>query len=215
MVDRIAQNLELQVDKPGITAFASPQMSEAGFQVVIDWYLHQIMKGRGFQINAGNISAPLIGDAPLIDATAEMAVDVANDALTVFPVSVQVGFNLMAGTVMDFKVNSVATVSSGGDAFVPLPLKSNGVPSGTTARVDAAGGVAVTADLATTTVQHTSAGAPIIAGAFVVNIDWQPRVPAQLVGPRCFYMACGATGTGPSYFASIDYLELPSAELPA
>lgn len=214
MVDRIANQTELQLDQVGPVRFRNPLMSTTGFQVVIDWYLHQIMKGRGFQIKAGTISAPLVGDQPLIDARAEMAVDVPTDNLTVFPVSVQIGWNLMLGTVMELKCNSVATVSSAGTAFVPLPLKSDGGGSTTTARVAQTGGVTVTAELATTTNQHFSRGAGAAAGAAMDGIDWQPRVPPQLVGPRCLYVAMGADTTGPSYFANIDYLEIPSDELP-
>ncbi len=214
MVDRIAQNLELLVDKPGSQTFASPLMSEAGFQVVIDWYTHQIMKGRGFQITAGTISVPLIGDVLIIDARAEMAVDVATSNLTVMPISVQIGVNLAPGTAQEIVAKSVATVSSAGDAFVPLPLKSDGGGAVTTARVDAAGGITVTAELATTTLQHFSRGAGIAQGAYALNVDWQPRCPPQLVGPRCFYVQVGAATTGPSYFGNIDYLELVSADLP-
>jgi hypothetical protein len=50
-------------------------------------------------------------------------------------------------------------------------------------------------------------------GAYFSTYDWQPRTPPILVGPRCYYVQIAATGTGPSYFASIDYIELPTVNV--
>lgn len=189
---------------------AGVKMNKLGYLIVIDFYTQMAIEGRVFSVRAGTISAPLVGDQPLIDARAEMAVDCILGT-TIIPVTVNVGIQLMPGTATEFKGQSVATVSSAGDVYVPLNLRSDGAGSISTARVDAAGGVTVTAEVVTTTLLHFSKGSAIAAGAYAMNIDWQPKAPPVLVGPRCFYVQAGGTTTGPSYFANIDYIELPTA----
>ena len=184
--------------------------NKLGFQVVMDFYTQMAIEGRVFQITAGTISVPLVGDVLIIDAKAEMAVDAALGT-TIIPVATNIGINLATGTVHEYQGKSVATVSSGGDPFVPLNLRSDGGSAVSTARVDAEGGVTVTAELATTTLRHFSTGAAIAQGAYALNVAWEPRTPPVLVGPRCFYVQIGAAATGPSYFANIDYIELPTA----
>jgi hypothetical protein len=141
-----------------------------------------------------------------------MAVDAAS-ATTIIPIFTNVSVNLGTGTLHEYAGKSVATVSSAGDAFTPLNLLAGGSAAVSTARVDAAGGVTVTAETATTTLRHWSWSQPIAMGAYFATYDWQPRTPPVLVGPRCYYVQIAATTTGPSYFASIDYIELPTANV--
>lgn len=206
--------LLFQTDTPGITQFSTPRMSPEGFQIVVDWYTYQLQKGRCFQIRAGTISVPLVGDVVITDTAAEMCVDAPADNMTIIPIYCNISINLGTGTVHEYQGKSVATVSSSGTAFVPLPLKSDGGDAASTARVQAAGAVTVTAELATTTLRHFGRGGAIAHGAYLGDLEWEPRVPPQLIGPRCFYVQVAAAGTGPSYFASIDYIERASVELP-
>jgi len=74
--------------------------------------------------------------------------------------------------------------------------------------VTAAGGVTVTAELATTTLRHFSWSQPIAAGAWPTWYDWEPKMPPVLNGPRCFYLQIAGDTTGPSYYAHFDYIEL-------
>ena len=192
--------------------WAAAKGNKLGFQIVMDFYTQMAIEGRVYSIRAGTISAPLVGDQPLIDARAEMAVDCLVGT-TIIPVTVIVGINIMPGTANEFKGQSDATASSGGDVYTPLNLKSDGVAAVSSARVDAAGGVTVTAEVVTTTRLHFSKGAAIAAGAYALNIDWSPKAPPVLVGERSFYVQMGGTTTGPSYFANIDYIELPTANI--
>ena len=180
--------------------------NKMGFPILMDFYTQMAIEGRVFNITAGTISAPLVGDALIIDAKAEMAVD-AVDGTTIIPVFTNVSINLGTGTLHEYAGKSVATVSSAGDPFTPLNLLSGGVAAVSTARVDAAGGITVTAELATTTLRHWSWSQPIAIGAYTATYDWSPRCPPVLVGPRCYYVQIAAS-SGPSYFASIDYIEL-------
>ena len=184
--------------------------NKLGFAIAMDFYTQMAIEGRVFNVTAGTISVPLVGDVLIINQKAEMAVD-CTLGTTIIPVFTNVSINASAGaTLHEYAGKSVATVSSAGDAFVPLNLKSDGVDAASTARVDAAGGVTVTAELATTTLRHWSWSQPIAAGAYATTYDWQPRTPPVLVGPRCYYVQIAAAGAGPGYFASIDYIELPT-----
>jgi hypothetical protein len=193
----------------GESSWQNAKMSKMGFQIVQDFYTQMAIERRCYQVRAGTISVPIVGDVLITDTAAEMCADAASGT-TIIPVTCNINFNLAAGTLFECAGKSVATVSSAGTAFVPLPLYSGGVAAVTTARAQTAGAVTVTAELATTTLRHFSWGHPIAAGAWPTIYDWQPRVPPILNGPRCFYVQIAGTGTGPSYFASFDYIELPT-----
>ena len=187
----------------------SARLTSMSDQVVTDFLQAMVLDGRGYHVRAGTLSVPLVGDVLITDTAAEIAIDAASGT-TILPMSTNISFNLAAATLFETAGKSVATVSSAGTAFVPLPLKSGGSASVTTARVAAAGGVTVTAELATTTLRHFSWGHPIAAGAWPTIYDWQPRFAPVLVGPRCFYIQIAGDTTGPSYYASVDYLEVPT-----
>lgn len=192
-----------------------------GIEVIQDFYLYSVLMGAAFQVRAGTITTPLVGDVVITDTAAEMAID-ATSGLTIIPVSMNLAVRLATGTLHEHAVKSVGTVSSAGTAFVPLPLRTTG-PGGaaataalTTARVQAAGAVTVTAELATTTLRHWEYANPVAAGAGNdpgIIQEWAPRMPPILVGPRCLYLQVAATTTGPSYYAHMDYLEFVTANL--
>ena len=133
------------------------------------------------------------------------------------PVAQIISIRLSTGTLHEYATKSVATVSSAGTAFVPLALKSNGAAAVTTARAQTAGGVTVTAETATTTLRHWSWSNP--AAGFTGALpgdqhqEWYPAAvngSPVLVGPRCLYTQIAAAGTGPSYYANLDYIEVPT-----
>ena len=187
--------------------------SRLGIQVVEDFYTHMALAGYAYQVRAGTITTPLVGDVVITDTAAELSVD-ADTLACVIPVSLQISTRLLTGTLHEYAAKSVAAISTVGTAFVPLALRSAGgqtLPATITARVSAAGGVTVAAELATTTLRHWEHANPA-AGATgalpTTNIvpAWEPRMPPVLVGPRCFYLQVAATGTGPSYCAHVDFL---------
>ncbi len=189
-----------------------------GIQVMQDFYTYSALLGAGFQVRAGTIATPLVGDVPITDTRCEMCAD-AVAGTTMIPVGLGIGYAVGSGTNVMVAIKSVATVSSAGTAFVPLPLKSNGSAAVTTARV-AAHAVTVTAELATTTLRHFEYANSVVIGAgndggglAIASAAWNPKAPPILVGPRCIYMQAGASTTGPSYYAHLDYLEFPTASL--
>ena len=175
-------------------------------QVVVDFYQALILDGRGYQVRLGTITTPLTGDVAITDTAAEAAADAASGT-TILPVFMQVDIEALGGTLPQVAAKSVATVSSAGAAFVPLPLKSDGAAAVSTARVAATGGVTVTAEAATTTVVHYIRTLAVAGDAQAL---WEPAAAPVLVGARCFYLQVGSVTTGSTYFANFNYLELPT-----
>ena len=190
---------------------ASAWLNTMAQQVVMDWRAAMVLDGRGYQVRAGTITTPLVGDVVITDTAAEMCSDAASGT-TLIPIRLGVAIRLGTGTLHEYAAKSVATVSSGGTAFVALPLKSDGAAAVSTSRVQAAGAVTVTAELATTTARHWEYSNPVAVGAGndAAPLRWEPIAPPVLVGARCFYVQIAATGTGPSYYASYDFLEVPT-----
>lgn len=183
--------------------------SKRGELVVMNWYTQMAMEGRVYQVRAGTISVPLVGDLLITDQSAEMCADAAAGT-TIIPTALDVSINLNTGILNEMGAKSVGAVSTAGAAFVPLNLLLGGSAATSTARVEAAGAVSVTAEAATTTRRHWANANPlaVAAGHGITSFNWEPIAPPTLVGPSCFYVQIAASGTGPSYFASFDYIEL-------
>lgn len=201
--------------------FGNAAINALGDMVVMDWMTHAIMMGMGYQVRAGTITTPLVGDVVITDTAAEFCVD-AGLGYTIIPMSMNVSIRLGTGTLHEYAVKSVDAASSAGTAFVPLLLRTKnpmtggaGAAASTTARVGAAGGVTVAAELATTTRRHWSWSNPVAVGAG--NDDsippWEPLRPPFLDGAGCLYVQIAATTTGPSYYANLDYIEAVSANI--
>ena len=192
-------------------AYNRVHASKRGELYVLDWFTTQALEGRAFQVRAGTITAPLTGDVAITDTFAEMCADVAIGT-TIIPVYLNGHVeSLNGGTLPEIAAKSVATVSSAGAAFTPLPLDSGGPAAASTARVAGAGGVTVTAELATTTLRHF-ANLVAVAGD-VILADHLFRMPPKLRGPRCFYVQIAGAVAGPLYFAHFDYIEIPTASI--
>lgn len=196
----------------GESTHSSGIAARLGMEVVMDFYTYMALSGAAYQVRAGTISVPLVGDVVITDTAAEMSAD-ALLGTTIIPVAANINFNLAAATLFEVAGKSVGAVSTAGTAFLPLPTLIGGTAATATARVSAAGGVTVTAELATTTRRHFAWGHPIAAGAWPTIYDWKPTMPPVLKGPACFYIQIGADTTGPSYFASFEFLEAPTATL--
>ena len=210
-------DLRVQVGDSDLTLGAegnpvSVKGSKRGEMYVVDFYTRMALAGRAYNVRAGTISAPFVGDVVITDQAAEMAVSCVT-GMTIIPVSTNISFNLAAATLFESAGKSVGTAHTTGDVFVPLPLKIGGNASTSTCAADAAGGVAVAAEVATTTRRHWSWSQPIAAGAWPTWYDWNPAVPPILTGTACYYVQIGADTTGPSYFASFDFIELSSTNV--
>lgn len=192
----------------------------SGAQVMMDFYLKAMLDGRGFQVRAGTITTPLVGDVVITDTAAEFCVD-PPAGYCILPVQQIISIRLSTGTLHEYATKSVAGASSAGTAFVCLPLLPGGSACATTGRVQAAGAVTVTAELATTTRRHWSWANP--AAGFTGALpgdqhqEWRPRTPPpirSLSGAAwCLYTQIAATTTGPSYYANLDFLEFVSQNI--
>lgn len=196
------------IDAGGEGTWMAAKGSKMGFQVMMDFYTQMAIEGRVYQVRAGTVTTHLTGDVEITDTKAEMCAD-APTGTTIIPVYLNVHIEALGGTVPIIAAKSVATVSSAGTAFVPLPLKLGGAAATSTARVAAAGGVTVTAELATTTLRHYSA---TLATADMI-FEWEPRTPPVLSDDKCFYVQAAGTTTGPNYYANFDYIELPTTSV--
>lgn len=187
-------------------------LDSSGAQVVMDFFAKAVLDGYGYQVRAGTITTPLVGDVVITDTAAEYCVDPASGKV-IIPISQNISIRLGTGTLHEYAVKSVATASSAGTAFVLLPLDTGGTAASSTARVSAAGGVTVTAELATTTRRHWSFSQPIAMGAYVADCRWEPLRPPLITAGFCLYTQIAATTTGPSYYANLDVLELNPTQI--
>src|SRR3972149_3704268 len=177
------------------TVAAQVKASKRGELVIIDFYTQMAMEGRAYQVRAGTITTLLVGDVVITDTAAEACADAASGT-TIIPVQLSLGIRLSSGTSNhEYAAKSVGAVSTVGTAFVPLNLRIGGAAATSTARVMAAGGVTVAAELATTTRRHWNFTNPVAGGTghdsgivAAASHAWNPRIPPVLVGPACFYV---------------------------
>ncbi len=192
--------------------------TKRGELCVIDFYTQMALEGRGYQVRVGTVTTGVTGKASVITtAEAEMCAD-CTSGLTIIPCEAWISYDTGEGDAQEVAIKSVATVSSSGTAFVPLPLLIGGAAAASSARQDDEGGVAVTAELATTTLQHLHVSSEFAQTLGTDSppanpIIWQPMVPPILVGPRCFYIQVAADTTAPDYFAHFDYLEMLTVQI--
>ena len=190
------------------------KVSKRGEIVTVNWWTQMAMEKRVYNVRAGTITTPIVGDLLLTDAAAEMCAD-AQTGFTIIPSYMNIAVRLGTGLLHEYCAKSVAAISTAGTAFVPLPAYIGGPAAATTARAATAGGCSVTAELATTTRRHWSYSNPVAvaAGHDITTHEWTPTAAAPLFGPACFYVQIAASGTGPSYYASFDYVELTTAAI--
>jgi hypothetical protein len=123
MTDQRVYVAQDTLDAAGENTWMAQKANKLGFQVQMDFYTQMAIEGRVYQVRAGTISVPLVGDADITDTKAELCAD-APLGTTIIPVFCNISYNLAAATLFEAAGKSVATASSGGAAFVPLNLKS-------------------------------------------------------------------------------------------
>ncbi len=174
------------------------------------------LAGAVYQVRAGTITTPLVGDVVITDTAAELAINAAL-GLTVIPVEMDLSIRLGTGTLHEYAIKSVAAAATVGTgaAFTPLPLLLGGSAAAATAFVGAAGAIVVAAEVATTTRRHWAYSNPVAvaAGHDAPKLRWEPRMPPIIKGVGSVYLQVAATGTGPSYYASLNFIEAPTASL--
>jgi len=190
--------------------------SKRGELVICDFFTQMVMEGRGFQVTLGTITTPAVGLTAITDTGSEMCAD-APSGTTMIPVFCNISIRLNAKTLLEGGIKSVASASTAGTVFVPLPLLTNSaVAAVCTARAQEAGACTVAAEAVTTTRRHYALANPIganTAGYEMAEFNWQPRVPPVLPGVACIYVQMAADTTGPSYYAHLDWIELPTINI--
>lgn len=215
----MAETAKVQVNQDNLRSASEETEIEVkgnkrGEVCIVDFYTQMALEGRAFQIRAGTITTPITADIEITDTKAEMAVD-CQSGLTIIPVYFNAHIEANGGgTLPTVALKSVASLSTARTTvFIPLPLYMGGNAAQTTAGVGTAGGVTVTAELATTTIRHYSITALSTAIGKLPITQWEPRCPPVLPGASCFYVQVAGVGAGPTYFAHFDYIELPTVNV--
>jgi len=190
--------------------------TKRGEVCVVDFLTECVLEGRGFQVRAGTKSTAITGDIVLTDTASEMCVE-AESGVTFLPLEVDIGLNNLAGDGLEMGGKSVGTLSSAGTLFTPLPLYSGGTVSLCRARTKTAGGVTVAAEATTTTCQHFVYVEEFVGDTANEQVHcgvlWIPRLVPVLNGTSCFYVQIASATAGPGYFAHINYVEMPTANI--
>ncbi len=206
----------------GENTYTAAKGSKLGYPIVMDFYTQMAIEGRGYQIRAGTVVTGLAADEPLADTKANMSID-ALAGTTIIPVALRIGMKDVAtATTLQVHMKAIGSVSSAGTAFVPLPLYEGGVASVSTARVATAGGVTVTAELATNTKRlfefealQTQSATVLAVGALgnLTASGYKPILPYIGAGPACVYVQVGSTTAATLHYGTVDYIELPTANI--
>jgi len=188
--------------------------SKRGEVCVIDFYTAMALEQRAFQVRSGVLSAPTVGDVAITDQVCEMATE-AGSGLTIIPCELEIAINLGAGTLHEYAAKSRPwTTAVTGTAFTALPMYLGGVAARSSSYASAAGGVDVGANESLTLDRlHYHFAQPIAMGAWDGTAKWYPIAPPPVAGRSIFYVQIGATGTGPSYFAHYNFIELPTVNI--
>ncbi|KKK94278.1 hypothetical protein LCGC14_2684480 [marine sediment metagenome] len=183
-------------------------------QVVMDWRQAMVLDGRVFQVRAGTVTTPFVGDVPLADAAAEAAID-AGLGTTIIPCDLSVSLEAIGGTVPEIAAKSVGAVHTAQTTvFVALPLLMGGGAATSTSGIGTAGGVTVAAELNTTTREHFHRLVTAIVQENDIRHSFKAHSPPPvLVGPAAFYVQIGSVTTGSTYMLHYDFIELPTTAI--
>ena len=190
------------------------KVSKRGEACIIDFYTEMALEARGYQVRAGALSAPLVGDVVITDQVCELATE-APTGTAVIAVELEIAINLGGGTLHEYAAKSRPwTTAITGTAFVALPMYLGGPAARSSSYGSAAGGVDVGAneDLPLDRL-HYHFAQPIAMGAWSGIALWQPIAPPVIDGRSIFYVQIAATTTGPSYFAHYNFIELPTVNI--
>ena len=208
MTDQRVYAKQQSVTRAGDNTWLSLRASRDGSPILFPWYFALAVEGKVYQVRLGTITAPLTGDVDITDTAAEAASEAAA-GMTIIPLYANVDLEALGGTLPQACLKSVgALITTLGTQFIPLPLRIGGPPASGRAAVAAAGGVAVAAEVNTTTRVLASGHTSAIGDVQPNLMDQLFEVPHVLVGPASVYLQVGTVTTGSAYFAFYDYAEL-------
>lgn len=199
----------------GEGAEADIKINIRGELSVIDFYTQAALEGRAFQVKAGTVTTPLVGDALITDTKCEMYAQAASGT-TILPVYVNIAINLAAQTLFEYAVKSVGATAVTAANFIPLPLYMGGPASRCVAAVGQTGAIEVAAETATSTRCHYHYANPLDDGdghGLGNTIIWQPQAPPVLAGLACVYVQVAGDTTGPDHFTVLDYIEMETVNV--
>lgn len=225
-----AQEYGYHLSPAGVPSWIPARVTSQGERLIIDWIMHRLLKGQGYQIRAGTVATGVAMDSVITDTDAEMCYDAAA-GLTIIPVQFNMAFDDIAtATTVKVAVKAVGTASNAGTAFKPIPLLQGGAAASGSARVQETGAVQVPAEVFDQTSPLTAArrlwqynnvatetpttDTPAGAGALATIAAGAADLRYIGKGVACVYIQAAATTAFPLYFASLDVIEFDSDELP-
>ena len=217
----MSNTLEVLVNQSALREEAEGQWADLkgtkrGEVCVIDFFTEMVLEGRGFHSHAGNKTTAITGDAAITSTASELSVGAAvNMAFIPFEASISIATQV--GDAFECAGKSVGTTPAATTAFVPLPLYRGGPASRCVAFADTAGGATVAAETLLTTRTHFHYSEEFVgdtdAEENIAGILWTPRLYPVLPGASAFYLQVASTATAPTYFAHINWVEMPTANL--
>ena len=205
-------------DSPRSDAEGTPtnwKGTKRGEGCVIDFYTAMALEQRLFQVRAGSVTTPLVGDIVITDQVGEMAVE-AKTGFVVLPTEFNWCFRLAAATLFEVAVKSrpwTTAITFTADRQA-LNCYIGGPQAASRVYVDAAGGVDVGANESLTVDRlHYDWAQRIAAGAYTTTDTWEPIAPPPVVGRSILYVQIGADTTGPSYYATLHFIELATVQI--
>lgn len=192
-----------------------------GSEIAQAWIMSMVANGRVFNANFGSLATPLASASAAVTNLRPQAWLRVPSATAIIPVRADFNVAALAGTANDFLIayaqNDVGNGTSTAGSVGPISLRTDApVASTVTVRQLATGDV--TAPTNPTELIHRNykyAGSADATGnsGTDIGVRW-PYGPSDalpiLVGPASFMVYIGGTTTGPTFFGSIQWVEVPS-----
>lgn len=186
-----------------------------------NWFQAFALEGRVFSASAGSLATPVSAANAAVTSLRPMAVLRVPAATTIIPISVRVVPRAIAGTVNDFIIaycqNDVGSATSTAMTAGPVSFRTDApLPSAVVARQ------LYTADCTAPTnpielvhradpYAQSADAAGVSLGIEVAFPDTPETALPVLVGPASLLVYVGATTTGPTFYASFVWAEVPSS----
>ena len=192
-----------------------------GSAFVLPWYMGFALEGRVFTANAGSLATPVSAANAAVTNLRPMAVLRVPSGTTIIPIKTTISPRALAGTVNDIIVafcqNDVGNGTSSAMTVGPINSKTDAtVASTVTARQLYTGDC--TAPTNPVELLHRcdpyaqSADANGASLNTAINFPESPQDTLPiLVGPASWLVYVGATTTGPTFYASFEWVEAPSS----
>lgn len=201
--------------------FISPRALREGTQSMTDFIQAMIIGGRGHMLQLGDEDSPIASTTSIADTLVSAVVDIP-EGFSMIPFFAQaVVATWTTSTLLNFMIeidNSKVRYTSGGTAFVPLPLRNGaGIPIATQAS-----DIVVGPDI--TTAAKTALGSKEIfresievnwgnAGDGIQPFVYEPKIYDIVDGPASVLYHFGAATADVTFYGNMKWIEFPTDDI--